>query len=387
MKKKTQELFYGYLFVVPVIIGVILFTVYPMATSFWYSLTSYNPLSVQKDRISINLQEELDIQLGITADNIGDAKAFAARFDPVEFLTASLNYSLDDHQKSVIATEFDYARLVGDLKAGRLDRIVDGTLLFKSYIAKHPDEAFPAYRPEFVGLANFVRMFTADQYFGLVLGNTFFYAIFVVLIQTFIAVILAVAANAAVRGVGVFKLIYFIPAITSSSAISMIFWMIYSKPGVLNQLLHLVGLPTVDWLNDPSTALPAVMALNIWTTAGFFMLTFLAGLQNIPRELYEAAEIDGANDWTVFRKLTLPMLRPQIMYVMIMGTIGCMQVFDQIYYLCGTNMRTATMAFYIYKNGFFFGNMGYASAIALVLFVIILGMTILQRRFIKESLV
>lgn len=387
MKKKAQEVIYGYLFTLPIIVGVILFTVYPMVTSFWYSLTSYNPLSVQKDSISINFQEELDIQLGITPANVGDAASFSQRFNAVSFLEENLAFTLDDRQKNIIDSEFDYSRLAGDLAAGRLNQIEDGITLIKRYLKDNADEAFPAYAPQFVGLANFVRMFTADQYFGMVLYNTFFYAIIVVVIQTIISVILAVAANARVWGVHAFKLVYFIPAITSSSAISMIFWMLYSKPGAINQVFNALGLPVVDWLNDPTTALPAVMALNIWTTAGFFMLTFLAGLQNIPRELYEAAEMDGAHPGQVFGWITLPMLRPQIMYVMIMGTIGCMQVFDQIYYLCGTNMRTATMAFYIYKNAFFFGNMGYASAVAVVLFVIILAITLLQRRFIKETLV
>jgi ABC-type sugar transport system permease subunit len=146
-----------------------------------------------------------------------------------------------------------------------------------------------------------------------------------------------------------------------------------------------LGASPVDWLNDPSTALPAVMAMNIWTTAGFFMVTFLAGLQSIPAELYESASLDGAGAAIVFRRITLPLLRPQILYVAIMGTIGCLQVFDQIYYLL-PNLRNATLAFYIYKNAFAFGNMGYASALAVVLFVLIFTVTLLQRRFVKENL-
>lgn len=114
------------------------------------------------------------------------------------------------------------------------------------------------------------------------------------------------------------------------------------------------------------------------------MITFLAGLQDIPTSIYEAAKIDGATPSKIFWKITVPMLRPQILFVMIMGTIGCMQVFDQIYFLI-KNMRNITISYYIYKNAFEYGNMGYASALALALFAIILFITILQRKFIREE--
>lgn len=387
MKKKHQEIVFGYAFISPVILGIIIFVVIPMITSFWYSLTDYNPLAVQTNSISINLQEELDMLLGVTPETVGDPELFAESFNAVDFIENDLLLPLNSKQRSIVASSFDSAQLARDLSLGKLNRIEDGVTILKPYLGSRVNEIFPRYTPTFVGIDNFSHMFFKDQYFWLVLWNTISYAIIVVVIQTFLSIILAVAANSANRGVGALKLIYFLPAITSSSAISMIFWMIYSKPGLLNQMLLMVGIKGVDWLNNPGTALPAVMALNIWTTAGFFMVTFLAGLQSIPRELYEAADIDGATDVNRFWNITFPLLRPQILYVMIMGTIGCLQVFDQIYYLCGTNMRTATMAFYIYKNGFFFGNMGYASSIALVLFAIILAVTVLQRRFVKESLI
>jgi ABC-type sugar transport system permease subunit len=160
----------------------------------------------------------------------------------------------------------------------------------------------------------------------------------------------------------------------------MIFWMIYSKPGVINRLFG----TSIDWLNEPNTALPAIMLMNIWTTAGYFMVTFLAGLQDIPDSIYEAAEIDGASGLTTFWKITMPLLRPQILFVAITGTIGCMQVFDQIYFLI-KNIRNITISFFIYKNAFEYGKMGYASAVALVLFLIILAITAVQRKYIKDE--
>ena len=223
-----------------------------------------------------------------------------------------------------------------------------------------------------------------DQYFWISLKNAFVYSVIVVPVQTLLAILLAVAANMKIRGRGFFKAVFFIPSISSSAAISMIFWLIYSKPGVLNRLLGYFGMQPIDWLNNPNTALGAIMVLNIWTTAGYFMVTFLAGLQGIPGTIYEAAEIDGAKFWRRFWKITFPLLRPQILFVSIMGIIGCMQVFDQIYFLI-KNMRNITISYYIYKNAFEYHNIGYASAIAMVLFLIILLITTLQRKFIKEE--
>ena len=144
------------------------------------------------------------------------------------------------------------------------------------------------------------------------------------------------------------------------------------------------GFQPIDYLNEPGVALFAIMLMNIWSTAGYFMITFLAGLQDIPSSIYEAAMIDGANGWQTFWKITLPLLRPQIVFVSIMGTIGCMQVFDQIYFLI-KNLRNITISFYIYKNAFEYGKMGYASALAVVLFAIILALSLIQRKVVKEE--
>ncbi|WP_206076309.1 carbohydrate ABC transporter permease [Marinitoga lauensis] len=160
-----------------------------------------------------------------------------------------------------------------------------------------------------------------DQYFRISLFNAFFYSIIVVPVQTFLAIVLAVAANSKIKGIKFFKATFFIPAITSSAAISMIFWMIYSRPGILNRFLSIFGFQPIAWLENPNTALPAIMVMNIWTTAGYFMVTFLAGLQDIPTSIYEAARIDGASPSKIFWKITVPMLRPQILFVMIMGLL------------------------------------------------------------------
>jgi ABC-type sugar transport system permease subunit len=244
-------------------------------------------------------------------------------------------------------------------------------------------ELFVRYVPEFVGFKNFREMFK-DQYFWISLKNAFVYSIVVVPIQTLLAMLLAVAANMKIMGQRFFKTVFFLPAISSSAAISMIFWLIYSKPGVLNRLLSTFGFQAVDWLNEPNTALGAIMVMNIWTTAGYFMITFLAALQSIPSSIYEASQLDGAKFWKTFWKITMPLLKPQMLFVSIMGIIGCLQVFDQIYFLI-KNMRNITISYYIYKNAFEYQRMGYASAIAMVLFLIIFAITTLQRKLIKEE--
>ena len=164
----------------------------------------------------------------------------------------------------------------------------------------------------------------------------------------------------------------------------MIFMLIYSKPGLLNRLLDYLGVGPIDWLGNVKTALPSIMAMNIWTTAGYFMVTFLAGLQDIPTSIIEASMIDGANAWVRFWKITIPMLRNQIIFVVTMGIIGTLQVFDQIYFLI-RNQENITISMYIYQNAFNYGKMGYASAIAMLLFLIIFSVTLVQRRVMREE--
>lgn len=385
LQNRIQEGIYGYLFTLPVIVGVLVFTIIPIFRTFYFSVTDYNPLETQKNLMTVNIQDELLLNRDLDPATISDVASTAANFDMVSFLADDLLLELTDNQKNLIATYFDKTDFFSDLVKGKLNENRELQSLIAQYMGSHGKDLFPPYKPLFTGVKNFTRMI-GDQYFWISLWNAVQFALVVVTLQTILAILLAVAANSLAGGVQVFKIIYFIPSITSSSAISMIFLMIYFKTGLLNQLLGTFGFEPIDWLNNPATALPAVMAMNIWTTAGYFMITFLAGLKGIPAELYESADIEGAPASTVFWKITVPLLRPQVLYVIIMGTIGCLQVFDQIYYLI-PNLRNRTIAYYIYHVGFKYGEMGYASAIAVVLFAIILGITMVQRRFIKESLV
>lgn len=388
MKYRTKEAIAGYLFATPIILTVLVFTIYPIIAAFYYSLTDYQPLEARKFNYTFNPYDALEIHTGIL---IEEAKNYSVDemlnyFDSATFVEIDVGVKLNEEEKKLIRDYFDSLNLLNDYREGKLPKEIKISDFMKTYMKNYANQ-FTKYVPRFVGLQNFKDMLK-DMYFYTSFWNALFYSIIVVPIQTLLAIILAVAANAKIRGVNFFKSVFFLPAITSSAALSMIFWLIYSKPGILNRILLSLfgnfGFQPIDYLNEPKIALFAIMAMNIWSTAGYFMVTFLAGLQDIPSSIYEAAKIDGASGWQMFWKITLPLLRPQIVFVSIMGTIGCMQVFDQIYFLI-KNLRNITISFYIYKNAFEYGKMGYASALAVVLFAVILTLSLIQRKIIKEQ--
>src|SRR5256714_11416075 len=182
----------------------------------------------------------------------------------------------------------------------------------------------------FVGLRNYVRL-PGNEHFMHALRNTAEYAIVVVILQTIFALLLAVLLDAKIKGRNFFRSTWYTPSIASSVVIAMIFLYVYHPTGLLNSILGLVGIHTQEtYLESTTWALPAIMFMNIWTTAPTFMLMFLAALQDIPRDVYEAASIDGATGPRTFFSITLPLLRPVIFLVVVLGTIGTLQVFDQI---------------------------------------------------------
>lgn len=235
--------------------------------------------------------------------------------------------------------------------------------------------------PHFVGGANFVELAT-DKLFLIALRNTAVYAVGVVPTQTLLALLLALAVNQEIPARGFFRAAFYIPAITSSVVTSVIFLWIYSKPGLLNYLLSGFGVVGPDWIGSPRYALGAIMALNVWTTSGYFMVAFLAGLQSIPTTLYEAARVDGASAWARFRYITVPSLKPTLFFVVTLGLIGSFQVFDQIYMMSagGPVNATTTLSYFIYISAFRYFRFGYAAAAAVMLFMIILLVTRLQQK-------
>jgi multiple sugar transport system permease protein len=261
-------------------------------------------------------------------------------------------------------------------------------ILYAVFLAFNKVQILGELSYRFVGWRNFIRILK-DERVWIALKNTFEYVIIVVPTQTILALFLAVILNANLKGRKCFRIIFFLPTITSSAVLTLIFIWIYNSNGLLNNLLALLGLPTYNWLGDPNVALKAIMIMNIWSTAPFFMTIYLAALQDIPTELYEAAKIDGANECDRFFNITLPLLKSVTFFVVIMGIIGTFQLFDQSYIFSGgsggPNNSTLTVVLLIYQYAFKSLDMGYAAALALLLAGVILIATIIQRRFFKDE--
>jgi multiple sugar transport system permease protein len=235
------------------------------------------------------------------------------------------------------------------------------------------------------GLEGYKRVLTDDLFLTKALPNTFKYVLIVVPIQTLLSLVLAFALDQKLRARRLFRTVFYLPSVTSSVVISLIFVWLFAAQGIFNQILGL----SINWLNNVHTAFYVIMGMNIFTTSGTLMLIFLSGLQDIPETIYEAARIDGASSPQIFRRITIPMLRPVIFFVVTVGVIGAFQVFDQIYIMTagGPLDSTTTITYLIYKWAFrdTTVKMGQASALAVVLTVIILVVTLIQRRLIEGS--
>lgn len=248
-------------------------------------------------------------------------------------------------------------------------------------------------QPVFVGFRNYSIIWydlthNGDYLVGLINGVK--YALMVVALQTVVALALALLLNQKIRARGVFRTIFYLPSLTSSVAISLIFLWLYNQNGAINYLLSRVGIPAHNWLNDPSLALPSIAALAIWTTAPTLMLIYLAALQDIPVTLIEAAKVDGANAWQTIWHVTIPLLRPATFVIVVLGTIGAFQVFDQIYIMQGPSggplRSTITPVLEIYNSAFNNSLMGLACAQASILFIVIFTVALLERRFIDTNI-
>ncbi|MCA0971521.1 sugar ABC transporter permease [Halobacillus litoralis] len=241
---------------------------------------------------------------------------------------------------------------------------------------------------EFVWFENYIRLFQ-DALFYKALGNTFLILIIQVPIQLFLAVIIAVALNSQfVKMKSFFRVAFFMPAITALVASSIIFMiMLDENYGLVNYLLSFVGIEPVAWLSDPFWAKVALMVAITWRWTGYNMVIFLAGLQNIPGSLYEAAEMDGASKLRQFFYITLPQLKPIFLFTFVLSTIGTLQLFDEPYILTngGPNNATMTITLYLYENGFRYFDFGYASAIAYVLVLIIGVLSWAQMKWAGED--
>ena len=262
----------------------------------------------------------------------------------------------------------------------------------------------------FVGWENFSRLFEDPVFWG-ALANTAWYAVLTVLSSIVVSLAVALLLNQKLRGQGIYRTIYFLPVVTSVAAVSLV-WKLLFHPqrGLLNAGLELIGLPALQWLQEgrgvfemfytwlggpgtafpaylppgPSLALVSVALMSVWKVFGYNVVLFLAGLQNIPQELYEAATIDRASKWDRFRHITWPLLSPTTFFILVVSTISSFQVFAQIFMLYGGNATETSrvIVYYLYEKAFQSFDLGYASAIAFVLFLILFVLTIVQRTFV-----
>ncbi len=240
---------------------------------------------------------------------------------------------------------------------------------------------------EFIGIDHYVKLLTRDDIFRRVLENTAFYVVFIVPIQLMIGLVMAVALNTGLKGIGIYRVIYFMPVVTNIVAAAMIFqWLLNRDFGLISSWMwefsDATGLPLTppDFLNDRFWSKPSVVMLTVWKNVGFTMVIYLAGLQSVPESLYAAAKVDGATGLQRFRYVTVPMVSPTTFFLMIIQMIGAFQLFAEPFVMWQGDPTQAvqSIVYYIYQNAFEFQRMGKASAIAWVLFAIIFVITLFQ---------
>lgn len=264
------------------------------------------------------------------------------------------------------------------------------SVLFIVYLSFHKVNLFTGTY-EFVGLKNYKRVF-ADDVAMIGLKNTLMFSIVVVPIQTILALIISAILNSKIKGKYFFRTVYFLPTLTSSSALTMIFMFMFSVTGPINGFLLSSNLISqgINFLQEPAFALKVIMIMNIWSTIPMYTTMYLASLQDLPSSMYEAAEIDGAGELKRFLYITIPYLKPLTTYVLLTSIIGTLQMFDQAYIFSngsgGPSNSTLTVSLMVYKYAFGTQNaMGYAATLALILAVIIMVISRLAERANKEE--
>jgi len=239
-----------------------------------------------------------------------------------------------------------------------------------------------------IGFDNYVKLFS-DDLFWTALGNTFYFVFVAGPLSIAVSLTAALLLNSKlVKFKSLFRLAYFLPVVTTLVAVAIVWRFIYHPNfGILNFFLGLIGINPIDWLGDPDWAMPSIILLAVWKNFGYNMIIFIAGLQNIPEELYEAADIEGANAFQKFKHITLPMLAPTTIFVSIITMIGYFQLFAEPYVMTqgGPLNKTLSIVQYMYQEGFRWWNMGYSASIAFVLFIIIFIGTLIQFKVQKLS--
>ncbi|HLV35315.1 MAG TPA: sugar ABC transporter permease [Spirillospora sp.] len=263
-----------------------------------------------------------------------------------------------------------------------------GPILFSGWVSLHRwDMLSPVETMPWRGLDNYVFLLTQDPIFMRSLGNTFLFAIGGVGANTILGLGFALLLNSRIRGRTLWRVLYFAPVITAPLALAVMFSVIFDRNyGVVNNVITMFGLPRQPFLSGPGQALPTLIFIAVYQYVGYYIVIFLAGLQGIPQDYYDAAQVDGAGKFQEFRYITLPLLRPVMLFVVVTNTIGALQVFDLVFATTGGAPANSTMTvvLYMYNTAFKFSRMGRASAMAFILFAIILFITIVQIRFLRD---
>ena len=244
--------------------------------------------------------------------------------------------------------------------------------------------------PAFIGLDNFVRAFAHDPTFIRSLLNTAFFALVVVPCQSGLALALALLVNQKVKGVTAFRTMIFMPVVTSMVVVSILWSFFYEDDGMFNSVLTTLtggGWSAVAWLNEPGTAMPAIIVLSIWQAVGLHMIIWLSGLQGIDPALYEAADLDGVNGWQRFRYVTWPGLHSTMVFILVTITIAALGLFVQVDVMTsgGPQDATSTLVYHAVRKGYREQDMGYGSAISLIFFLVVLAISLIQRRLTREK--
>ncbi len=240
---------------------------------------------------------------------------------------------------------------------------------------------------EFAGLNNYVRLFN-DAVFFKSIGNTLIFLVIHIPLQIIVALFIAEILNQNIKFRGFYRSAFFLPVVVSGVVVTMLWQQLYGfDSGLLNRLLISVGLPKVGWLIDPGMAMPSIAIMATWKNVGLYIILFLVGLQTVPPHYYEAAELEGANHWQKFFKITLPMINPTIFMVVILSTIGGFSLFIEPYIMTGGGPLNSTISavFYIYKQGFFYYHMGYATTLGLFFAMLILLVIVIQKKFVEKG--
>lgn len=240
----------------------------------------------------------------------------------------------------------------------------------------------------FVGLENYVTLIHDPQVWYAV-RNTLVYTCIVVPVTVIIALLLAAALNGKVKGKGIYRTIYFIPMVAAPAAVTMVWkWLYNYQYGLINHFLNSIGIDSVNWIDDPKVAMISVAVIGIWSNIGYSMVLLLAGLQEIPRDYYEASGIDGASPVKQFFSITVPLVSPTLFFVIVTSVITAMQMFDVVYMMLDVTSpsydSTVSLVYLFYNNSFKYSNKGYGSAIVMLLLAIIMIITVIQQKLQKK---